>query len=99
MMKFQQRGTAVESYDLGTAVVVGYKQFGLQEGILKIAISFRYFSLYLFFFLKSYPLFSAENISDRRECYLIVGSSTSESPGAVNIETASRKFTKKSLNE
>jgi hypothetical protein len=50
MMKFQQRETAVELYDLGTAVVVGYKQFGLQEGILKIAISFRYFSLYLFCF-------------------------------------------------
>jgi hypothetical protein len=63
MMKFQQRGTAVELYDLATAVVVGYKQFGLQVGILKIAISFCYFSLDLFFF-KSYPLFSAENISD-----------------------------------
>ncbi len=34
--------------DHGTTVVVGNTQIGLQEEILKVAISFHYFSLYLF---------------------------------------------------
>ncbi len=47
-LKFEEKETLYFfNYDHGTAVVVGSKEIGLQEEILKVAISFCYFSLYL----------------------------------------------------